>query len=78
LDVSTFSFVCLAVANKLGRWIDLDGYCLDAPLGLVASPAACIVTGGCFVFIEEGGRALAAHAGIAHNTDIPSESRREH
>ena len=52
---STSSTASLAVANELGLWIDLDCYCLDASSGLVATLAASIVNGGCFVVIEEGG-----------------------
>ena len=70
---STSSSASLAVTNELGRRVDLDRYGLDSPIGLVATFAASIVNGGCFVVIEEGGQTFAAHACIAYNTDIPSK-----
>ncbi len=70
---STSSTTSLAVANELERWIDLDWYCLDASSGLFATLAGSIMNGGCFVVILEGELTLAAHACIAHNTDVLSE-----
>ena len=70
---SASSSSSLAVANELGRRIDLDRNGLDSPIGPVATLAASIVNGGSFVVIEEGGRTFTAHACIAHNTDIPSK-----
>ncbi len=52
---STSCSASLAVAYELGLQIDLDWYGLDSSIGLVATLAASIVNGGCFVIIEKGG-----------------------
>jgi hypothetical protein len=67
---STSSSASLAVAYELGGRIHLHWYGLDSSIGLVATLAASIVNGGCFVIIEKGWWTLTAHACIAHNTDI--------
>jgi len=43
---SASSSASLAVANELGRWIDLDRNGLDSSIGPVATLAAPIVNGG--------------------------------